>query len=396
MNLHEYQSKELLRGLGLNVPMGYAVRSESEALEAFDKLGGESCVLKVQIHAGGRGAGHFIDDVNGKGGVRICNSADELRQNVRSMLGNTLITKQTGSEGKLVNSLYVEEKGTIDREFYISMLVDRVSSKIAVIASREGGMSIEEVAEENPDAIDKCYIDLSTGVMPSHARRLIFALGLEGDAAKDMMDFLKSLYDGFLSLDASLIEINPLITTGDNRLRALDAKISLDDNALVRHKDLESLRDISEENPVEYEANQEELSYIKLEGSIGCLVNGAGLAMATMDSIKLYGEEPANFLDVGGGAPKERVKRAFEIILSDEDVKGVLVNIFGGIMRCDIIAEGIIAAVNELGIQVPLVVRLEGTNVEKGKEILSSSGLKITSASDLGDGSRKIVEQVRK
>ena len=397
MNLHEYQSKKLLGDMGLPVPRGFGVFTQDEAREKAKELGGEGFVVKAQIHAGGRGAGHFEGDESGKGGVRICKTLDEVAAHAGAMLGHTLITKQTGPQGKKVNRIYVEELGSIAEEFYLSMLVDRGSGKVAIVASKEGGMSIEEVAEENPDAIHTLSIDPATGIMGHHARALIFAFGLKGDAAKEMLPLCKGLYEAFIKMDASLIEINPLVLTKDNHLVLMDAKVSLDDNALARHKDLELLRDISEENPVEYEATQEELNYIKLDGNIGCMVNGAGLAMATMDSIQLYGGEPANFLDVGGGAPKERVKKAFEVILSDKDVKGILVNIFGGIMRCDIIAEGILAAVQELDIgELPLVVRLEGTNVEKGKALLSESGLAITSAVNLGDAARKVVTQVQK
>jgi succinyl-CoA synthetase beta subunit len=394
MNLHEYQSKEILARFGVSVPRGYPAETVEEAELSAEKLGGTGWVVKSQIHAGGRGAGYFKGREGKEGGVRLCHSREAVKEAASSMLGNILVTKQTGLEGKRVRKVYVEELGSMDREFYLSMLVDRVTSRLVVIASKEGGMSIEEVAAENPAALFRCGVDCATGIMPNHARKLVFALGLEGDAAKDMYPFLKGLYEAFMGIDASLVEINPLVVTKENRLKAMDAKVSLDDNALSRHKDLLLLRDEEEENPKEREASDEELNYIKLDGSIGCMVNGAGLAMATMDTIKLYGGEPANFLDVGGGATKERVAKAFEIILSDEDVRGILVNIFGGIMRCDIIAEGILAAVSKLEIEVPLVVRLEGTNVDKGRKILRDSGLRIFSADDLGDASRKIVAEV--
>jgi len=395
MNIHEHQAKELLAKFGVAVPRGRAVFSVDEAREAAEKLGGPVWVVKSQIHAGGRGAGRFKDDPDGKGGVRVVKSVDEVKSNAEAMLGHVLVTKQTGEAGKEVNRLYIEEGCDIARELYLSVLLDRATSRITVMASTEGGMEIEEVAAETPEKIIRVAIDPATGMMGFHARRIAFGLGLEGGQVKSATKLLLAMYKAFTSLDASLVEVNPLVVTGDGEVIALDAKMNFDDNALFRHKDVAEMRDESEEDPAEREAAEHDLNYIKLDGSIGCMVNGAGLAMATMDIIKLSGGEPANFLDVGGGATKERVTEAFKIILSDDNVEGILVNIFGGIMRCDIIAEGVVAAAKEVSLDVPLVVRLEGTNVELGKKILSESGLPIVSADDLNDAAEKVVKAVK-
>jgi len=395
MNIHEYQAKELLRRFGVTVPEGGPAFTADEAEAAARALPGPVWVVKSQIHAGGRGAGKFKHAPEGKGGVRLCRSVEEARAAAEDMLGNVLVTKQTGPSGKTVQRVYVEQGTDIARELYLSVLLDRATSRITVMASSEGGMDIEEVAANKPEAITTVAIDPATGMMPFHARRIAFGLGLQGDQVKSGVKFLMGMYRAFTELDASLVEINPLVVTKSGEVIALDAKMNFDDNALYRHKDVAELRDESEEDPAELEATKHDLNYIKLDGSIGCMVNGAGLAMATMDIIKLYGAEPANFLDVGGGATKERVTEAFKIILSDKNVKGILVNIFGGIMRCDVIAEGVVAAAKETQIGVPLVVRLEGTNVDLGKQILADSGLAITSADDLADAAEKVVRAVK-
>jgi succinyl-CoA synthetase beta subunit len=396
MNIHEYQAKAVLREFGVPVSRGKGVFSPEEAAAAAKELGGPLFVVKSQIHAGGRGKGRFKETEAGdKGGVRLAKSIEEVTRFASEMLGRTLVTVQTGPAGKQVNRLYVEEGSKIARECYLSMLVDRQSSRVAFVASTEGGVDIEKIAHDTPDKIASFAIDPATGVMAHHGHLVAKALDLTGDLAKQAEELIAQLYDAFISKDMSLLEINPLIVTKDNRLVCLDAKISFDDNALFRHPEIMMLRDASEENPKEIEASKYDLSYIALDGTIGCMVNGAGLAMATMDIIKLYGEQPANFLDVGGGATKEKVSAAFKIITADPKVKGILVNIFGGIMKCDIIAEGVIAAVKEVGLKVPLVVRLEGTNVELGKEFLNKSGLNVISADDLDDAAQKIVRAVR-
>ena len=395
MNIHEYQGKQLLSKYGVAVPKGHVAYTVDEAAKAAEELGGGICVVKSQIHAGGRGAGRFQDNPDGKGGVRVSKSVDEVRENAGEMLGHVLVTKQTGEAGKEVKRLYIEEGCDIARELYLGMLLDRETSWLTIMASTEGGMAIEEVAAETPEKIIKVAIDPATGIMPYHARQLAFGLGLEGDQIKSAGKFIMALYKAFIELDMSLVEINPLVVTGSGDVIALDAKVNFDDNALYRHPDVAEMRDEDEEDPAEIEAAKHELNYIKLDGSIGCMVNGAGLAMATMDIIKLFGSDPANFLDVGGGATKERVTEAFKIILGDPNVEGILVNIFGGIMRCDVIAEGVVAAAKEVNIGVPLVVRLEGTNVEKGKQILEESGLAITSADNLSDAADKIVKAVK-
>jgi succinyl-CoA synthetase beta subunit len=396
MNIHEYQAKELLAKYGVPVPAGYPAMSVEEAVEAAKKLAGPLWVVKAQIHAGGRGKGKFKElPESAKGGVRLARSIDEVRDNAAEMLGKTLVTVQTGPHGKQVQRLYITDGVDIAKEYYLALLVDRETGRIAVVASTEGGMEIEKVAHDTPEKIATITIDPATGLMPHHGREVAAALGLSGDLAKQCGRVLAKLYDAFLGTDASQIEINPLAVTDKGQLMVLDAKVGFDSNASFRHPDLEQLRDLSEEDPAEIEASKYDLSYIKLDGSIGCMVNGAGLAMATMDIIKLEGAEPANFLDVGGGASKEKVTAAFKIILSDPAVKGILVNIFGGIMRCDIIAEGIVEAAREVDLKVPLVVRLEGTNVQQGKDILASSGLPIIAANDLGDAARKIVAEVK-
>ncbi len=395
MNIHEYQAKSLLQKFGVAVPRGIPAFTPEEAENAARELGGPVYVVKSQVHAGGRGAGRFKDDPDGKGGVRICKSLDEVKEESRKMLGHILVTKQTGAAGKEVKRLYIEEGCDIARELYLSFLVDRASSWITLMASTEGGMDIEEVAAKTPEKIIMVAIDPAQGLMPYHARKIAFGLELEGDQVKSAVRFLIAMYKAFTELDASLVEVNPLVVTGAGEVIALDAKMNFDDNALYRHKDIAGMRDEDEEDPMELEAARHELNYIKLDGNIGCMVNGAGLAMATMDIIKLYGGEPANFLDVGGGATKERVTTAFKIILSDPNVEGILVNIFGGIMRCDVIAEGVVAAAKEVALKVPLVVRLEGTNVDLGKKILADSGLAITSADDLGDAAEKVVKAVK-
>ena len=396
MNIHEYQAKELLAKFGVPVPAGFAAFSVDEAVAAAGKLPGPLYVVKAQIHAGGRGKGRFRElGPDAKGGVRLARSAEEVREHAAEMLGNTLVTVQTGPAGKQVNRLYVTDGVDIAKEFYLALLVDRKTGRIAFVVSTEGGMDIEQVAHDTPEKIRTFTVDPATGFMSHHGRAVAAALGLSGDLARQAQKVAKLLFEAFLGTDASQIEVNPLAVTDDGRLLVLDAKVGFDSNAGFRHPDLQALRDESEEDPIELEASKHDLAYIKLDGNIGCMVNGAGLAMATMDIIKLNGAEPANFLDVGGGASKEKVTSAFKIILSDPAVEGILVNIFGGIMRCDIIAEGIVEAAREVDLNVPLVVRLEGTNVEEGKAILADSGLAITPADDLGDAARKIVAAVR-
>ena len=394
MNIHEYQAKNLLAKYGVPVPQGGVAYSPEEAFQVAQDLGGPVWVVKSQIHAGGRGAGRFKEDPQGKGGVRIVKSLDEVRESAEAMLGNTLVTRQTGEDGKEVKRLYVEEGADIQRELYLALLIDRATSRVTVMASTEGGMEIEEVAAETPERILTTTVDPATGAMPFHARKIAFGLGLQGQQIKTFIKFLTALYKSFTDLDSSLVEINPLIVTGDGSILPLDAKMNFDGNALFRQKEVAELRDLDEEDPAEIEASRHELNYIKLDGNIGCMVNGAGLAMATMDIIKLHGGEPANFLDVGGGANKERVVAAFKIILSDKNVEGILVNIFGGIVRCDVIAEAIVAAAQEVALHVPLVVRLEGTNVDMGKNILKDSGLKIIPADNLADGAEKVVKAI--
>jgi succinyl-CoA synthetase beta subunit len=396
MNIHEYQAKELLAKFGVAVPAGHAALSVDEAVAAAGKLPGPLYVVKAQIHAGGRGKGKFKElPADAKGGVRLTKSLDEVKAAATEMLGNTLVTIQTGEHGKQVNRLYVTDGADIDKEYYLSMLVDRATGRIAMVVSTEGGMDIEAVAHDTPEKIQTIVIDPAEGFQPHHGRAAAFALKLTGDLNKQCVKLVEQLYNAFVATDMSMLEVNPLVETKDGQLLVLDAKVSFDSNALFRHKDILELRDVTEEDPAEVEASKYDLAYIKLDGDIGCMVNGAGLAMATMDIIKLNGMFPANFLDVGGGATTEKVTAAFKIILADPAVKGILVNIFGGIMRCDIIAEGIVTAAKEVNIQVPLVVRLEGTNVEKGKEILANSGLAIVPADDLGDAARKIVAEVK-
>ena len=396
MNIHEYQAKAVLKEYGVPVSNGRAIMQASEAEAAAKALGGPLWVVKSQIHAGGRGKGKFKEAAAGeKGGVRLAKSIDEVKQFAKEMLGNTLVTIQTGPHGKQVNRLYIEDGSDISKEFYLSILVDRATARVAFVVSTEGGMDIEEVAHSTPEKIITFSIDPATGVMPHHGRTVAKALHLKGDLAKEAGVLVERLYPAFVAKDMAMLEINPLIVTTDNHLRCLDAKISFDTNSLYRQADIMSLRDETEEDAKEIEASKYDLSYIALDGTIGCMVNGAGLAMATMDIIKLYGEFPANFLDVGGGATTEKVTAAFKIITADPNVKGILVNIFGGIMKCDVIAEGVIAAVKEVGLQVPLVVRLEGTNVALGKEIISKSGLNVIAADDLDDAAQKIVKAVR-
>jgi succinyl-CoA synthetase beta subunit len=396
MNIHEYQAKAVLKEFGVPVSRGKPILSAGDAEAAAKELGGPVWVVKAQIHAGGRGKGRFKEPEAGdKGGVRLAKSLDEVRSFVGQMLGGTLVTLQTGPAGKQVNRLYIEEGADIASEFYLSALVDRVTSRVAFVVSTEGGMDIEKVAHDTPEKILTFSIDPATGIMPHHGRTVAKALGLTGDLAKQAADLIGKLYRAFLEKDMSLLEINPLIVTKDNRLVCLDAKIAFDSNALYRHPDILALRDETEEDEKEIEASKYDLNYIALDGSIGCMVNGAGLAMATMDIIKLYGMEPANFLDVGGGASKEKVTAAFKIITADPKVRGILVNIFGGIMKCDVIAAGVVDAVKEVGLQVPLVVRLEGTNVEQGKRIINESSLNVVSANDLDDAAQKIVKAVK-
>ncbi len=395
MNIHEYQAKALLQKFGVTVPKGAVAYTAQEAEKVAASLPGPVYVVKAQIHAGGRGAGKFKDDPAGKGGVRVLKSPAEVAAEAAKMLGHVLVTKQTGPRGREVKRVYVEEGCDIKRELYLGMLLDRRSSRVTVMASTEGGMEIEEVAAQHPEKIIRLAIDPTSGMEPFHARRVAFGLGLEGKQVQAAQKFILAMYQAFTALDASVIEINPLVVTGSGEVMALDAKITFDDNALFRHKEVEELRDEAEEDPTELEAARHSLNYVKLDGNIGCMVNGAGLAMATMDIIKLCGGDPANFLDVGGGASKERVTTAFKLILSDPQVEGILVNIFGGIMRCDVIAEGIVAAAREVSLQVPLVVRLEGTNVRLGKKILAESGLPILSADNLADAAEKVVKAVR-
>ena len=386
MNIHEHQAKEVLARFGVPVPKGEVAFSVDEAVAGAGKLPGPVWVVKAQIHAGGRGKA---------GGVKLAKSMDEVKAHAADILGKTLVTHQTGPAGKEVQRLYIEDGCDIARELYVSALVDRVNGRVAIMASTEGGMDIEEVAAKTPEKIVTVHVDPAAGYQPHLGRQLGFALGLKDKQIGQAVTFFGAIYRAMQETDASLLEINPLVVTGAGDLLALDAKMNFDDNALFRHKDIAGLRDLTEEDPSEAEASEHELNYIKLDGSIGCMVNGAGLAMATMDIIKLHGGEPANFLDVGGGATKERVTTAFKIILADENVQGILVNIFGGIMRCDVIAEGVVAAAKEVSLDKPLVVRLEGTNVELGKKIMADSGLAIVSADDLGDAAAKIVKAVK-
>ena len=386
MNIHEYQAKSLLAGFGVAVPKGKVAFTPDEASAAAKQLGGPVWVVKAQIHAGGRGKG---------GGVRVVDSPEKVTQAANDILGMQLVTHQTGPQGRQVKRIYIEDGCDIARELYLGMLIDRASSRVTIIASTEGGMEIEKVAAETPEKIIKVAIDPVIGLRPFHARKLAFGLGLSGGQVRSAVAFLSAMYKAFTELDASLVEINPLVVTAGGELIALDAKMNFDSSGLFRHPQVMELRDRDEEDPAEVEADEQGLNYIKLDGSIGCMVNGAGLAMATMDIIKLYGSSPANFLDVGGGATAERVTTAFKIILSDPNVKGILVNIFGGIMRCDVIAEGIVSAAREMQVEVPLVVRLEGTNVDKGKAILADSGLPILSAQNLADAAKKAVEAVQ-
>ena len=395
MNIHEYQGKELLARYGVNIPRGRVAFTVQEAVTAAEEIKSKIYVVKSQIHAGGRGAGHFKENPNNKGGVRVVKSVAEVKESAEDMLSHVLVTKQTGETGKEVKRLYIEEGCDIARELYLGMLLDRETARLTMMASTEGGMEIEEVAAATPEKILKIAIEPAVGFKNFQARQLAFGLGLEGDQIKSATKLMSALYNAFVQLDCSLVEINPLVVTSAGDVVALDAKINFDDNALYRHPEVAEMRDTDEEDEKEIEASKFDLSYISLDGSIGCMVNGAGLAMATMDIIKLCGGEPANFLDVGGGATAEKVTAAFKIILSDPKVKGILVNIFGGIMRCDIIAEGVITAARETDINVPLVVRLEGTNVQEGKKILSDSGLSILSANDLGDAAEKIVKAVK-
>ncbi len=396
MNIHEYQAKAIFKQYGVPVNPGVAVLSADEAESAAKSLPGPLWVVKSQIHAGGRGKGKFKEaDAGEKGGVRLARSAEEAAAFVRQMFGKTLVTIQTGPAGKQVNRLYIESGSDIEKELYLSMLVDRQTSRISIVASTEGGMDIEEVAHSTPEKIVTFSIDPATGFMPHHGRRVVKALKLTGNAAKQAPGVVQKLYDAFVGTDMAMLEVNPLIVTPAGDVIALDGKVTFDSNALYRHKDIVALRDETEEDAKEIEASKYDLSYIALEGTIGCMVNGAGLAMATLDIIKLYGEEPANFLDVGGGASEEKVTAAFKIITADPNVKGILVNIFGGIMKCDIIARGVLAAVKAVGLQVPLVVRLEGTNVELGKQIIAESGLNVLAADDLDDAAQKIVNAVR-
>jgi succinyl-CoA synthetase beta subunit len=396
MNIHEYQAKALLRSYGAPVSDGRVVLRAEEAKTAASALDGPLWVVKAQIHAGGRGKGKFKEAGAGEaGGVRLAKSVEEAAEEAKRMLGRTLVTKQTGATGKQVNRIYIEDGSGIETEMYLALLVDRQTSRVSFVCSTEGGMDIEDVAEATPEKILSFSVDPATGYQAFHGRRIAFNLGLSGAQVKQCVALMGTLYTAFVEKDMEMLEINPLIVTDKGDLKVLDAKVSFDGNAIYRHADIAELRDTTEEDPKELEASKYDLNYIALDGEIGCMVNGAGLAMATMDIIKLYGAEPANFLDVGGGATKEKVTEAFKIITSDPQVKGILVNIFGGIMRCDVIAEGVIAAVKEVGLKVPLVVRLEGTNVEKGKEIISNSGLDVIAADDLKDGAQKIVKVVK-
>jgi succinyl-CoA synthetase beta subunit len=397
MNIHEYQGKSVLKSFGAPISEGHPALTVEEAVAAAKALPGPVYVVKSQIHAGGRGKGKFRElPADAKGGVRLARSIDEVAAFASEMLGNTLVTAQTGPAGKQVNRLYIEDGCDIAKEFYLSMLVDRETSRVAFVVSTEGGMDIEKVAHDTPDRIVTFSVDPATGIMAHHGRAVARALGLTGNSAKLAEQLTTQLYSAFVGTDMAMLEINPLVLTRQGDLRCLDAKISFDSNALYRHPDIVALRDLTEEDAKEIEASKYDLNYIALEGTIGCMVNGAGLAMATMDIIKLYGATPANFLDVGGGATKEKVAAAFKIITSDPNVKGILVNIFGGIMRCDVVAEGVVAAVREVGLTVPLVVRLEGTNVERGKKVIKESGLNVVSADDLDDAAQKIVRATRK
>ena len=386
MNIHEYQAKEVLRNFGTVTLKGGTADTVEEAVDVAKKLGGSIWVVKAQIHAGGRGKG---------GGVKLAKSIDEVKEHANSILGMTLITHQTGPEGKKVNKIFIEQGCNIKKEYYVAALVDRATGRVAMMASSEGGMDIEEVAAKTPEKIHTVTVDPATGLMPFQARQLAFKIGMQGKVVNNAVKSFLSLYNAFVASDCSLAEINPLVETAEGDVITLDAKMNFDSNALYRHPNIMEYRDLTEEDPAEVEASKYDLAFIKLDGNIGCLVNGAGLAMATMDVIKLQGGEPANFLDVGGGATKEKVTEAFKIILRDKNVKGILVNIFGGIMKCDIIAEGVIAASKELGLKVPLVVRLEGTNVELGKKLLNESGLNITPADDLNDAAKKVVEAIK-
>ncbi len=387
MNIHEYQAKELLRRYGVNVPRGGVAFTVEEAEKVAKNLGGSVWVVKSQIHAGGRGKA---------GGVKVVKSIDAVKLEAQRMLGMTLVTHQTGPKGQKVGRIYVEEGCDIKRELYLGLLVDRATSRVTVMASTEGGMEIEEVAAKHPEKIMKFSVDPATGMQPFHARRVAFGLGLQGDQINNCVKFLLGMWKAFNELDCSIVEINPLVVTGTGAIIALDAKVNFDDNSLFRQKEVAGMRDESEEDPSELEASKNDLNYVKLDGNIGCMVNGAGLAMATMDIVKLYGGEPANFLDVGGGATKERVAKAFKIILSDKNVKAILVNIFGGITHCNAIADGVVAAAKEVSLSVPLVVRLEGTNVELGKKVLAESGLPIISADNLADAGQKVVATLKK
>ncbi|MGL4727599.1 MAG: ADP-forming succinate--CoA ligase subunit beta [Bosea sp. (in: a-proteobacteria)] len=396
MNIHEYQGKAVLAAFGAPISAGFPALTVAEAVEAAKKLPGPLYVVKSQIHAGGRGKGKFKElPADAKGGVRLAFSLAEVEAHAKEMLGNTLVTLQTGPAGKQVNRLYIEDGSDIEKEFYLSMLVDRETSRVAFVVSTEGGINIEDVAHDTPEKIITFSVDPATGVMPHHGRTVSKTLGLSGDLAKQTEALVAKLYKAFTEKDMEMLEINPLIVTKQGQVKVLDAKISFDSNSLYRQPDVVSLRDVTEEDAKEIEASKYDLAYIALDGTIGCMVNGAGLAMATLDIIKLYGEEPANFLDVGGGASEEKVTAAFKIITADPQVKGILVNIFGGIMKCDVIARGVIAAVKAVGLQVPLVVRLEGTNVEEGKDIIRTSGLNVIPADDLDDAAQKIVKAVR-
>ncbi|WP_416878526.1 ADP-forming succinate--CoA ligase subunit beta [Litorimonas sp.] len=396
MNIHEYQGKAVLKEIGAPVSKGIAIFKPEEAQQAAEALGGPLWVVKSQIHAGGRGKGKFIEESAGEaGGVRLARSVEDVVENAKQMLGAHLVTAQTDDEGKQVNRLYIEDGSDIETELYLSIIINRETSRVSFIVSTEGGMDIEAVAHDTPEKVVNFDIDPATGFMPHHGRTLAKAFDLSGDLAKQAGKLGKTLYEGFLAKDMSMLEINPLIVTEDGRLHCLDAKISFDENALFRHPDIQELRDITEEDEKETQAKKFDLSYVALDGNIGCMVNGAGLAMSTMDIIKLYGAEPANFLDVGGGATKENIVAAFKILTSDDKVEGILINIFGGIMKCDVIAQGTVDAVKEVGLEVPLVVRLEGTNVEAGKKIINESGLNVIAADDLDDAAQKIVAAVK-
>ncbi|HEV2552358.1 MULTISPECIES: ADP-forming succinate--CoA ligase subunit beta [unclassified Bosea (in: a-proteobacteria)] len=397
MNIHEYQGKAVLKEFGAPVSAGFPALTVAEAVEAAKKLPGPLYVVKSQIHAGGRGKGKFKElGPDAKGGVRLAKSVEEVESHAKEMLGNTLVTAQTGEAGKQVNRLYIEDGSDIEKEFYLSALVDRETSRVAFVVSTEGGMDIEAVAHDTPEKIETFSVDPATGIMPHHGRSMARILGLSGDLAKQAGTVLGQIYTAFVAKDMDMLEINPLIVTKQGQIKCLDAKISFDSNSLYRHPEIVALRDTTEEDEKEIEASKYDLAYIALDGTIGCMVNGAGLAMATLDIIQLYGESPANFLDVGGGASEEKVTAAFKIITADPKVKGILVNIFGGIMKCDVIARGVIAAVKAVGLQVPLVVRLEGTNVQEGKDIISSSGLNVIPADDLDDAAQKIVAAIKK